>query len=167
LNATELIADLKHRGVSLVPSGMNLIVDAPPGSLTVDLREAIAAQKFDVLRALQTASAAPPAFDRVPSPLAAYAADKLPPIRLTLRETHDLVRDFKILDAIRKAIAAYEPGGNRVQLRIVTVDGRKVTVEWQALAERGLRHDLALVLAREGRRKLAAGKSHDERMVTG
>lgn len=166
MNAAELIADLKHRGVSLVPSGTNLIVDAPPGSLTVDLREAIVVLKFDILRALRTSPDTPTAYAPVPSPLAEYAAAQLPAIRLTLRETDDLVHDFKVLDAIRNAIKAYEPGGNHVYLRIVAVDGRKFRLEWQALAERGLRHDLALVLAREGRRKLARGRRHDERMVT-
>jgi len=166
LTAAELIADLKRRGVSLVPSGTSLIVDAPPGSLTPDLRHAMTALKFDVLRALKAAPDAPPPRGSVRSPLAAYAAERLPSIRLTLRETDDIVHDFKVLDAIRDAIRAYEPGGNRVHLKIVTVDERKFTLEWHALAEPELRRDLAHVLAREGRRRLAAGGRLDERMVT-
>lgn len=156
MNAAELIADLKQRGVSLVPSGTKLIVDAPPGSLTPDLRNSMTALKFDVLRALHAAADRPAPPARVRSPLVAYAAERLPSIRLTLRETYNVIHDFNVLDAIREAIKAYEPGGNLVHLTIVTVDGRRFRLEWQALAERGLRHDLALVLAREGRRKLAA-----------
>jgi hypothetical protein len=77
-------------------------------------------------------------------------------IRMTYRETHDLARDFTVLDSLRDAIAPYEAGGNRVRLTLLTLDGRKFLLEWRALVERGLRMDLARILAAEGLRRARA-----------
>jgi hypothetical protein len=91
-------------------------------------------------------------------PLAEYAADRLPSIRFTLRETGDVVADCLLLDAIRSAIANYEPGHNHIFLTVVTEDRRRIKLEWRARADLDLRLDIAHILADEGRRRMNLGK---------
>jgi hypothetical protein len=164
MNAAALLAHLQERNVDVTSLGADLLIDAPRGALTEELREAIAKHKAVLIHELNgrpEATVGEPA-----SPLVAYAADRLPSIRLTFRETYDLARDFTVLDALRSAIRSYEPGGNRIRLRLTTLDGRRFLLEWRAQAERGLRLDLARVLAAEGtRRSRAGGRRNDERMV--
>ena len=48
MNAGELLIELRSRGVLLEPAGDRLKIDAPKGSLTQELREALAACKSEV-----------------------------------------------------------------------------------------------------------------------
>jgi len=146
MNALALVHDLRQHGVSFLACGDELLVYAPKGRITPEVRDALVACKPQILqnlRAREAETVKPPS-------LADYAADRAPTIRLTLRETDDTVNDFRLLDAIRNVIQEHQPGGNHVFLKIITVDGRRFTLEWRALVARDLRVSLAGILANEG-----------------
>jgi hypothetical protein len=151
MNAGTLLAELRARRVVITSLGTDLLIDAPNGALTDELRAAIVTHKTQLLGELNTSRTRAP--QSPPSALVGYAADRLPVIRMTYRETRDLAHDFTVLDTLRDVIAQYEPGGNRVRLRLVTADGRRFLLEWRALADGDLRLDLARVLASEGVRR--------------
>ena len=151
MNAASLLAELEERSVFLLSLGDNLLIDAPQGALTSDLRSAIAANKAGLLRELGRRPPVPPKSDKRASPLAEYAADRAPAVRFTIRETDDVVGDVRLLSRVREVIPAHQPGGNHSFLTIRTLDGRRVTVEWRALALRSLRLGIARVLAQAHR----------------
>jgi len=152
LNATALLAELKERSVILLTVGENLLVDAPRGALTSELRLAIYANKADLLRELRERPQLAQPDCASDDPLVEYAASVLPKIKMTVRETGETKRDFDLLGRVRQVIQEFQPGGNHVYLNIVTLDGRRVVVEWRALAERELRVALAQILARAASR---------------
>lgn len=137
MSATVLVENLMLLGVRFRADDDHLVVDAPRGVLTDDLKAELAAQKLEVLLLV-----------RARRPLADVAADLLPSIRFTIRETGNTRRDFDLLGRLRQVIEEFQPGGNHIYLKIVTLDGRRVTVEWRALAERELRMALGQILAR-------------------
>ena len=143
MKAIALVEDLERRGVRLRVEGEQLIVDAPIGVLTKEIKAALTSKKDRVLRLLAEEP-------RTHRPLAEYAADRLPAIKFTIRETGE-PRDFELLGWARKIIEEFQPGGNHVYLTIVTLDGRRVVVEWRAVADRGLRLGLARLLAQHSR----------------
>ena len=49
MNATELLVQLRSRGVLIEAAGDRLKVDAPKGAVTPELREALAEHKLEVL----------------------------------------------------------------------------------------------------------------------
>lgn len=149
MNARALVADLKERNVRLVACGDSLIVDAPTGVMTAPLLDTITASKSEILATLSGNEDLQPA----KSLLVEYAAAALPSIKFTVIESGDQERDFSLLHRIRAVINEYQPGGNRVRMRIVTTDGRPVTVEWRALAERGLRLEIGRILATSSPRR--------------
>ena len=53
MNAGLLLADLLARGVGLAASGDRLVVDAPKGVVTDDMRQLIAAHKLGLLALLE------------------------------------------------------------------------------------------------------------------
>jgi hypothetical protein len=144
MNAATLIEDLERRGVRLRMDGDRLIIDAPRGVLTDEITSVLASQKLAVLRLLSDAGEV----SKPRRPLAEVAADLLPSIRFTIRETSDTCRDFDLLGRVRQVIQEFQPGGNHVYLNIITLDKRRVVVEWRALAARELRVALAHILAR-------------------
>lgn len=147
MNTATLIEDLERRGVRLQADGDRLVVDAPLGVLTDEITAALTSQKAAVLRQLSTTGSAM-IVSTPRRPLAEVAADLLPSVRFTIRETGDTRRDFDLLARVRHVIQEFQPGGNHIYLRIITLDGRRVVVEWRALADRELRLALAAVLAR-------------------
>ena len=157
MNTTTLIEDLERRGVRLHVVGDQLVVDTPRGVLTDEICAALASQKPNLLRMLSAAANATDASEPH-RPLAEVAADLLPSIRFTIRETGDTRRDFDLLGRARQVIQEFQPGGNHIYLNIVMLDGRRVVVEWRALAERELRIGLAQILARA-----AASDGNDDR----
>jgi hypothetical protein len=165
MNASALVADLRTQGVSFAVRGDELLVYAPRGRITVAIREALVACKQDILRDLRERAprAQPP---NQPSSLADYAADRAPFVRFTLCETEDIVSDFRVLDAIRRVIQEFQPGGNHIFLNVRTVDGRRFKLEWRALVEPELRHALGSVLANEGLRRRSLQEGHDERVAS-
>ena len=136
MSADTLILELRRLGVRLRAEHDRLVVDAPRGVLTDEMRAELKARKPDVLRLVQS----------TPS-LADVAADRLPSIRFTIRESGDTQQDFDLVGRVRRAIEEFQPGGNHIFLTIVTLDGRRVVVEWRALAERGLRVAIGRLLA--------------------
>ena len=147
MNAATLIEDLKRRGVRLRVEGDQLVVDAPRGLLTNEITAALAAHKPELLRSLPS-DQRPRAVAKPRRPLADVAADLLPNVHFTIRETGRTRRDFDLLGRARQVIQDFQPGGNHVYLRIITLDGRRVVVEWRAVADRELRLGLARVLAK-------------------
>ena len=141
MSATDLIENLHRQGARIDVDGGDLVITARRGLVTPELRAALAQAKPELLATLRASGAGP--F----SPLAEYAASILPKIKMTIRETGDTKRDFDLLGRIRSAIQVFQPGGNHIFLRLVTIDGRHVLVEWRALADRELRISLARVLA--------------------
>ncbi|MEX2227479.1 MAG: hypothetical protein WEB52_13635 [Dehalococcoidia bacterium] len=139
MSATSLVRSLERRGVRLQAVDDRLVVDAPRGVLTDDVKEELRAQKSEVLRIV-----------REGRPLAELAADRLPSIRFTIRETGDTERDFDLIGRVRQVIEEFQPGGNHIYLTIVTLDQRRVVVEWRAVADRELRLGIGHVLARGG-----------------
>jgi len=137
MSAVSLADLLRQRGVRLRRDGDQLVVNAPKGALTPELQAEIRAHKTGLLSVL-----------RRQNTLTDYAADVTPCIRLSLRETGDMARDFDLVGQLRKVIEEFQPGGNHVYVRIITLDGRAVVVEWRAVAERNLRLRLAHILAR-------------------
>ncbi len=55
MTAGLLLADLSRRGASVTAKGDRLRVEAPPGTLTPAIREALTAHKADLLRLLPLA----------------------------------------------------------------------------------------------------------------
>ncbi len=151
MNATALLAELEQRSVILLTLGDKLVVDAPRGVLTSELRLAIFANKAGLLRELRERPQLLAPNQRSATPLTDYAADRTPAIRFNLTETDDVVRDIQVVDRVRRVIQEHQPGGNHVYLTIKTLDRRRVTVEWRALATRNLRYGIARVLARAAR----------------
>lgn len=137
MSATTLVRSLERMGVRLRAQDDRLVLDAPRGVLTDEVKAELRARKPEVLRIV-----------RQRRPLAEIAADRLPSVRLTIRETGDTQRDFDLLGRVRQVIEEFQPGGNHVYLNIVTLDRRRVVVEWRALADRALRIAIAQVLAR-------------------
>jgi hypothetical protein len=135
VSAVLLFRDLVRRGVRFAAHDDRLVIDAPRGVLNDAVKAALAAHKPEMMKLVR---------DR--RPLAEVAADRLPLIRFTVRETGNTRRDFDLVSRIRQVIEEFQPGGNRIYLRIVTLDGRRVTVEWRALADRELRIGIAHVL---------------------
>jgi hypothetical protein len=148
LNANALLAELEERSVILLTVGDNLLVDAPRGALTSELRSAIYANKASLLRELRERPQLAQPARANSSRLVEYAASVLPKIRLTIRETGDTKRDFDLVGRVRRAIQEFQPGGNHIYLTIITLDERRFMVEWRALADRELRTALAHILAR-------------------
>jgi hypothetical protein len=54
MKAVELIIELQSKGVRLIPKGNRLILDAPQGVLTDDLRETLSTHKAAILLFLRT-----------------------------------------------------------------------------------------------------------------
>lgn len=144
MNTQTLVADLKERNVHLVACGASLIVDAPTGVMTQPLLDAINACKPEILAAL---SGAESESSESRSPLIEYATSILPWIKFTVVETGDIERDFALLHRLRAVIREFQPGGNRVRMRIVTTDQWVVVVEWRAITARILRLEIARILA--------------------
>lgn len=161
MNTTTLIEDLERRGVRLRIDRDQLVVNAPRGVLTDEITAALRSQKPAVLRLL-SASASAMHVSNPRRPLAEVAADLLPSIRFTIRETGDTRRDFDLLGRARQVIQEFQPGGNHVYLNIVTLDGRRVVVEWRALADRALRLEIARILATNATRGETETTSDDE-----
>jgi hypothetical protein len=113
-----------------------LVLDAPCGVLTDEVKAKLRQLKPELLRVVRE------------RPLPEVAADWLPKIKFTIRETGDAKRDFDLLGRLRQVIQEFQPGGNHVYLNIVTLDQRRVVVEWRAVAGRELRIALADILAR-------------------
>jgi hypothetical protein len=124
VSAVLLVQNLERRGVRLRVEQDQLVVDAPRGVLTADVKAELAARKSELFRLVR---------DRT---LDEVAANLLPRVRFTIRETGDTARDFDLLGRVRKLIQEFQPGGNHIYLNIVTLDGRRVVVEWRALATR-------------------------------
>jgi hypothetical protein len=142
MSATALIEDLHRQGARIDVDGGDLVITARRGLVTPKLRAALALAKPELLATLRASAAGP--F----SPLVEYAASVLPKIKMTIRETGDTKRDFDLVGRVRFAIQEFQPGGNHIYLAIITLDKRRVVVEWRALAARELRMALAQVLAR-------------------
>jgi hypothetical protein len=81
------------------------------------------------------------------------AADLTPSLRFTLRETNDVVHDVAVLVRCRQLIEQHQPGFNRVVLTIHTLDGRRVTAQWLAIASPELRRGIAAILRSEAVRR--------------
>jgi hypothetical protein len=141
MNATTLLDDLRHRGAIVRVDRGEIVVSAPKGLVTAHDRATLAVAKPELLRLLSSEKSGP--F----SPLVEYAASVLPKIRMTIRETGDTTRDLDLVGRVRRAIQEFQPGGNHIYLKIITLDGRRIVVEWRALAARDLRLALAHTLA--------------------
>lgn len=141
MSAIALLEDLRRQGARIDVDGGDLVITARRGLVTPELRAALADAKPALLETLRVSAAGP--F----SPLVEYAASVLPRIKMTIRETGDTKRDFDLVGRVRRAIQEFQPGGNHIHLRIVTLDKRSVVVEWRALADTELRIALAHVLA--------------------
>jgi TubC N-terminal docking domain len=141
MSATRLLDDLRNRGAIVRAVGGEIVVSAPKGLVTADDRATLGAAKSELLVLLSSEKSGPL------SPLVEYAASVLPKIKMTIRETGDTKRDFDLVGCVRRAIQEFQPGGNHIYLRIVTLDGRPFMVEWRALADRELRIALGRVLA--------------------
>lgn len=144
MSAIALLEDLRRQGARIDVDGGDLVITARRGLVTPELRAALAEAKPELLETLRASATGP--F----SPLVEYAASVLPKIKMTIRETGDTKRDFDLVGRVRGEIQKFQPGGNHIYLRIVTLDGRRVVVEWRALAGRELRIALAHVLANAG-----------------
>jgi hypothetical protein len=136
VSAVLLVQDLERLGVRIRADHDQLVIDAPRGVLTDDVKAKLAACKPELLQLVRE------------RPLAEVAANLAPLVRFTIRETGNTKRDFDLLGRVRKVIQEFQPGGNHVYLKIVTTDGRRVVVEWRAVAARDLRMAIAQVLAR-------------------
>ena len=50
----ELLVQLREKGVEIKSNGDRLLIDAPKGAITPDLRDALAANKAEILKILNT-----------------------------------------------------------------------------------------------------------------
>ena len=144
MNARAVLAKLRQHDIRVLACGERLLIDAPAGALTDDLRAALTESKPEILAML-----AEDAHHgvRQASPLVEYASSVLPSVRFTVTETGDIERDFTLLHRLRHMIEEHQPGGNRILLRVVTTDRRIVVLEWRAVASRELRMGIARVLS--------------------
>jgi hypothetical protein len=142
MTAIALLEELQRQGARIDVDGGDLVITARRGFVTPELRAALVEAKPELLATLRASGAGPFI------PLVEYAASVLPSVRFTIRETGNTTRDFDLVGRARQAIQEFQPGGNHIYLRIITRDGRRVVVEWRALAARELRLALAQILAR-------------------
>jgi TubC N-terminal docking domain len=100
MTAPEILTTLRQRGASVRVGGSDLVVEAPKGAFTPQLRQAVAAHKGDLLRLLQG-----PALDADAGELAAVK------LRNTLIGDAWLVRDPEALvehtDIIRSGLPVF------------------------------------------------------------
>ena len=54
MSPRELLVQLREKGVEIKSNGDRLLIDAPKGAITPDLRDALAANKAELLRILNT-----------------------------------------------------------------------------------------------------------------
>ena len=144
MNARAVLTELREQDIRVSACGERLLIDAPAGALTDDLRAVLTENKSEILAALEEDALRSV---RQASALVAYASSVLPFVRFTVRETGDTERDFTLLHRLRHTIEEHQPGGNRILLRVVTTDRRKVLLEWRAVASRELRMGIARVLS--------------------
>jgi uncharacterized protein YbaA (DUF1428 family) len=144
MNARAVLAKLREHDIRVSACGERLLIDAPAGALTDDLRAVLTESKPEILAALEEDAQRSV---RQASALVAYASSVLPFVRFTVRETGDTERDFTLLHRLRQIVEEHQPGGNRILLRVVTTDGRNVVLDWRAVDSRELRMDIARVLA--------------------
>ena len=52
MSARELLVQLREKGVEVKANGDRLVIDAPRGTITPDLREALSANKAELLQIL-------------------------------------------------------------------------------------------------------------------
>src|SRR5215210_2779972 len=64
MSARELLVQLREKGVEVKANGDRLVIDAPRGAITPDLRDALSANKAEILRILT----APPIERNLPKP---------------------------------------------------------------------------------------------------
>src|SRR5688572_31641938 len=64
MSARELLVQLREKGVDVKANGDRLVIDAPRGAITPDLRDALSANKAELLRILT----APPLERAAPKP---------------------------------------------------------------------------------------------------
>jgi len=148
MNARAVLAKLREQDIRISACGERLLIDAPAGAVTDDLRAVLTESKPEILAVLMEDA---DHGARQPSVLVEYASSVLPFVRFTVRETGDTERDFTLLHRLRHTIEEHQPGGNRVLLRVVTTDRRKVVLEWRAVASRELRMGIARVLSQARR----------------
>jgi TubC N-terminal docking domain len=151
MTATGLLEDLRRQGARVEVDGGDLVITARRGIVTPELRAALADAKSELVTAIRASATGP--F----SPLVEYAAKVLPKIKMTIRETGDTKRDFDLVGQVRAIISEFQPGGNHIYLTIVTLEGRRVVVEWRALAGRDLRVALGRLLARTTSKQRSPG----------
>jgi len=142
MTARALLEELRRQGARIDVDGGDLVITGRRGLVTPELRAALVEAKPELLETLRASPSRPA------SPLVEYAASVLPKIKMTIRETGNTTRDFDLVGRLRRAVQEFQPGANHIYLKIVTLDGRRVVVEWRALAARDLRLALAQILAR-------------------
>src|SRR6478672_9344259 len=54
MSPRELLVQLREKGVEIKSNGDRLVIDAPKGAITPDVRDALAANKAELLRILNT-----------------------------------------------------------------------------------------------------------------
>lgn len=108
VNARAILAKLREHDIRVSACGERLLIDAPTGAFTNDLRAALSASKREILAMLVDA-----ANHRVRpvSPIVEYVSSALPSVRFTVSETGDTERDFTLLHRLRHTIEEHQPGG--------------------------------------------------------
>jgi non-ribosomal peptide synthetase component F len=125
LSVSQLVRELRDRGIRVRAKGEQLVVQAAPGALTTDLRERIASHKAALIELLREAEAQPPI--EMPASLAGLAD----PARPTLAPAQ---RRFWYLQRIDPASAIYNlPGIWRLK---GPLDAGKLRDAIQAMVDR-------------------------------
>src|SRR6476659_5767811 len=85
MSPRELLVQLREKGVEIKSNGDRLLIDAPKGAITPDVRDALAANKAELLKILNTPPpverpAAPPVIEKPapPKPVAPPPAEAQP-----------------------------------------------------------------------------------------
>src|SRR5215510_3765263 len=78
----ELLVQLREKGVELKSNGDRLVIDAPKGAITPDMRDALAANKAELLKILNT----PPPIEKPAAPPIERPAPPKPEPRSSVTE---------------------------------------------------------------------------------
>src|SRR6185503_16207768 len=80
MSPRELLVELREKGVEVKANGDRLVIDAPKGAITPDLRDALAANKAALLEILAETPIEKPKPVSVPTPIEKPAFPTQPPV---------------------------------------------------------------------------------------
>src|SRR5436853_4537217 len=98
MTARELLTQLKEKSIDVKANGDRLVIDAPKGTVTPELRAALAEHKADLMKILNTPAVEEPLSPvKIATPVAEAAAETRPISRAREVATSSIEEEIKTL----------------------------------------------------------------------